>query len=569
MKEARRQALAWATTGMLLVVFVCGLVSGGLLWVFGLEEARGDLEAVGRLLSASSLTDAELAALAARSGVYLVLEEEGGRVLAFPREARGSEEEIARIRQHLAPGEDFGVRAGWGTPWEAFLVRRSPRGTFYLVAPLGRLKRALVLLGCSFFAVLFLACGLGVLAVSRFWRLARHLVEETAACAARLFQGEAEPGAFPWDEEVFPMGRALAEAASVLRKKMKELEESKHRLEVLLAHMNSGVILVDRHGRVGLVNPAAEFFLGIRGADVTGKTHVEAVKNYQLSSLIADVLASGEPRDAEVSLIFPRERILQVHSAPIPGKGREVRGVVVVFHDISEIRRLERLRAEFVANVSHELKTPVTTLKGFAETLLQGALYNYRAAEEFVQIIHEEAERLSRLVCDLLELSRLESREARMHLEELDLGAEVRRIAEKLLPQFQKKGLRLQVVSPEKRLFAWADRDRFEQVLLNLLDNSLKYTPPGGQVAVCFQEEPEEIVISVRDTGIGIPEEDLPRIFERFYRVDKARSRKLGGTGLGLAIVKHIVEAHGGRVGVESKPGEGSTFFFTLPRASS
>jgi two-component system phosphate regulon sensor histidine kinase PhoR len=292
---------------------------------------------------------------------------------------------------------------------------------------------------------------------------------------------------------------------------------------------------------------------------------VEALKNYPLIQIIDKVLKSGQPQSGEITLIFPAERILDAHAAPVLGERLEPQGAVLVLHDISEIRRLERVRAEFVANVSHELKTPITAIKGFAETLLEGALYNPRSCEEFVNIIADEAERLNRLINDLLSLSRIESRELRLQLEPLELGHEIKQIADMIRPRFQKKELALSVLAPGKPVVAQADRDRLEQVLLNLLENSLMYTPSGGRVEVAVREEEGMAVVSVRDTGIGIPPDDLPRIFERFYRVDRARSRKLGGTGLGLAIVKHIVDAHGGRVWVESELGQGSTFYFTLP----
>jgi two-component system phosphate regulon sensor histidine kinase PhoR len=329
--------------------------------------------------------------------------------------------------------------------------------------------------------------------------------------------------------------------------------------------MVSGVVVFELSGRINLVNPSAERILGISKNEAAGRKYVEALKNYPLIQIIDRVLKSGQPQSGEITLIFPAERILEAHAAPVLGERLEPQGVVLVLHDISEIRHLEMVRAEFVANVSHELKTPVTAVKGFAETLLEGALYDPRACEEFVSIIAEEAERLNRLINDLLSLSRIESREIRLQLEPLELGHEIRQIADTIMPRFQKKELALNVLAPGKPVVAQADRDRLEQVLLNLLENSLMYTPSGGRVDVAVWEEVGMVVVSVSDTGIGIPPDDLPRIFERFYRVDRARSRKLGGTGLGLAIVKHIVDAHGGRVWVESELGQGSTFYFTLP----
>jgi len=396
-------------------------------------------------------------------------------------------------------------------------------------------------------------------------RIMRQLGEVTAA-ARRIARGD-------WETEIRPTGQdEIGELASAIngisrtiKENVRELAESKGRLEAVLANMESGVLLFDSEGRISLINPAAEGFLGVRAEEVMGMPHVEVVKNYSLSSLIDEVLQSWKPARKEISLIYPQERIMETHAAPIFGVRGEPHGVVVVLYDISEIKHLERVRAEFVANVSHELKTPVTAVKGFAETLLAGALYNYRAAEEFVNIINEEAERLSRLIHDLLELSKIESKGFRLRIELLELDAEIKRIVDKLKPLFLKKGLTLTTDLPSEPVIVKADRDQIEQVLLNLLDNSLKYTPGEGHVEVSLRKDRDDVIVAVKDTGIGIPKEDRPRIFERFYRVDKARSRKLGGTGLGLSIVKHIIEAHRGRVWVESEPGEGSQFYFSLP----
>lgn len=395
--------------------------------------------------------------------------------------------------------------------------------------------------------------------------IAKQLGEVTKA-AQRIARGDWETQLSLDDAgEIGELAAAINSISLTIKRSMRDLLESKGSLEAVLANMESGVLLFDSCGRVNLINPAAERLLGVRAEEALGKQHVEVVKNYSLSSLIEGVLSSWQPGRIEASIIYPKERTVDAHAAPIFGVQGEPRGVVVVLYDISELKHLERVRSEFVANVSHELKTPVTAVKGFAETLLSGALYNFRAAEEFVNIIYEEAERLSRLIHDLLELSKIESKGFRLRIEPVELDREITRIVDKLKPQFIKKGLALSTDLPPEPVIVKADRDQIEQVLLNLLDNSLKYTPSGGEVEVSLRREGNEAVVAVRDTGIGIPREDLPRIFERFYRVDKARSRKLGGTGLGLSIVKHIVEAHRGRVWVESELGKGSTFYFSLP----
>jgi two-component system phosphate regulon sensor histidine kinase PhoR len=394
----------------------------------------------------------------------------------------------------------------------------------------------------------------------------RKPLAEIGAVARRIAAGDWDAEVrHPTNDEIGELALALNAISGAIREKSHQLTESKSRLEAVMANMESGVALFDRNGRIDLVNPSAERILGVCKYEAVGRTYVEMLKNYPLIQIIDEVHKTGKPQSGEIALIFPSERIIQAHAAPVFGERQEPRGVVLVLHDISEIRRLERMRAEFVANVSHELKTPVTAVKGFAETLLEGALYNSKACEEFVGIIGEEAERLNRLINDLLSLSRIESREMKLQLEPLELLPEIRQIVDKIKPRFQKKELALSLAASRQPVAAQADRDRLEQVLLNLLENSLMYTPSGGRVEVEVKKSEGMAVVSVSDTGIGIPPDDIPRIFERFYRVDRARSRKFGGTGLGLAIVKHIVEAHGGRVWVESEVGKGSTFYFTLP----
>lgn len=366
-------------------------------------------------------------------------------------------------------------------------------------------------------------------------------------------------------DELGEAALSLNNFSDKIRKTVSALEESRGRLEAILVNMESGVLLVNSSGQVVLVNPAAEETLGIFRQDILGKSQVEALQNYSLSSLISMVLSEWQVQSAEISLFYPEERILEATAAPVLGEGGKRSGAVVVLYDLTKIRRLERVRAEFVANVSHELKTPVTAIKGFAETLLDGALYNHRSAEEFVNIINEEANRLSRLVNDLLELSRIEFREVKPQLKPLDLTSEIKEIVDMIEPRFRKKPLSLKAVLPKHPVIVQADPDMIQQSIENLLDNSLKYTPGGGQVTIRLLLDQEEAVVVVEDNGIGIPAEDMNRVFERFYRVDKTRSRKLGGTGLGLAIVKHIVSAHGGSVWAESEPGRGSCFYFSLP----
>jgi len=260
------------------------------------------------------------------------------------------------------------------------------------------------------------------------------------------------------------------------------------------------------------------------------------------------------------------EAILEVIVSPFRDQSGALNGVVAVMHDISHIRKLEKIRTEFVDNVSHELKTPVTAIKGFTETLLDGAMYQQDTCREFIEIIDNETARISRLIHDLLDLSKIESKQMQIKTNPVDINEIVRDTAAKLGGQIDSSGLELKLSLPGKPVITKANSDMIDQELINLIDNAIKYTHTDGRIEIEVSEDDQNAVIRVRDNGIGIPARDLDRIFERFYRVDKTRSRAMGGTGLGLSIVKHIVDLHGGTVGVQSTPGVGSEFFFTLPK---
>jgi two-component system phosphate regulon sensor histidine kinase PhoR len=279
------------------------------------------------------------------------------------------------------------------------------------------------------------------------------------------------------------------------------------------------------------------------------------------------VVATRNERLEEVTLLLDREKSVLIHWVPLLKNG-SLEGIVAVFHDITDLKRLEKVRRDFVANVSHELRTPVTVIKGYAETLLAGEITaDTERAQRFVGIIHDHAERLANLIGDLLSISEIESGELSLDLAPLRLEVVALRAASLLEQQARAKGISVDISGLDTAPSVLADHDRIEQVLVNLLDNAIKYTPDNGAVTISARDERDKVLVAVTDTGIGIPPRELPRLFERFYRVDKGRSRDEGGTGLGLSIVKHIVQLHGGTATVESTPGKGSTFSFTLNRA--
>ena len=361
-------------------------------------------------------------------------------------------------------------------------------------------------------------------------------------------------------DEIVALGHALDQLADSLSVTLNELRGERDLLTSILSSMNEGVLVVGADGRVVLTNPALRAMLLI-GPDAVGKSVLQVVRNADLNQLLGTA-AAGELAEGEIELAALLRRRVLVRAVTLLD---EPRGVLAVFVDVTELRKLEAVRRDFVANASHELRSPLTTIKAAAETLRDED--DPKAATRFIELIQRNAERLSNLIDDLLELSRIESRELNLELEPVDLSS----IADRTLAQHahraQLKRITLSQHVPHG-LSARADRRALDHVLGNLVDNALKYCPEGASVRVAADTAEGMVRMCVADTGPGIAPEHLPRVFERFYRVDAGRSRELGGTGLGLSIVKHLVEAMGGSVSVESSPGAGTTFWFTLKPAA-
>lgn len=343
------------------------------------------------------------------------------------------------------------------------------------------------------------------------------------------------------------------------------LARDKSQLEAVLDQMSEAVLAVDSAGAVLVVNPSLSRLLAVDPAASRGRPYLECVRHNAISQLVGAVLRDGRAIAQEVRVNAREELVFDAHAAPLIQEGR-LSGALVVLHDITRLRRLEQVRRDFVANVSHELRTPLSSIKGYAETLREGALDDKENRLLFVKTIEEQADRLSKLVDDLLDLSAVESGHRLPKLASTDLRALAVDVTRQFSAAAAERGVTLAPVSSGPVL-ALADAEQVRQVIANLVDNAIKYTEAGGRVEVSLESKGAEVVASVRDTGVGIPEADLARVFERFYRVDKARAREAGGTGLGLAIVKHLVEAQGGRVWVESRQPGGSAFFFSLRAA--
>jgi len=374
-------------------------------------------------------------------------------------------------------------------------------------------------------------------------------------------------------DEVGLLASTLNDITGQLQAKVDELSEDRTQLLAVLTSMVEGVMVLDYRGHVLQVNPALERMFGISRVEARGRPCTDLFRHQQLNELVAIILRSPAHHQDEIVLPLTG-RCLQIEASPAGGKRENEACVVLVFHDITELRRLEKIRKDFVANVSHELRTPLTSIKGYVEALLDGATNDPVASRNFLDIILKQSDRLNLIIEDLLELSKIESGRVSLKEEPLELPALVERTLSMVKPMADKKRHHLiTAIMPSLPPVA-GDEGRLAQVLTNLLDNAIKYTPAGGTITVSatlapssgMSERPAAAIdLSVADTGIGIPEQDRPRVFERFYRVDKARSRELGGTGLGLAIVKHIVEGHGGHVWVEANYPQGSRFVVRLP----
>jgi two-component system, OmpR family, phosphate regulon sensor histidine kinase PhoR len=441
------------------------------------------------------------------------------------------------------------------------------RGVLRIALPLTAVSKAAtsvhqaVALGALLAFVVVLALGLFL---SR--RVTRP-VTEMQSIARRMAEGDfAQRVPISGTDEIAELSRTLNLMAERLSEKIHDVEGERAKVAAILDSMVEGVIAIDQRGRIVLMNHAARGIFDLGRTPVEGRPLLEILRHKEVLDLVTvgKNLPLKDARRREIELGPPVDRILDARASAM-ALAPAGQGTLLVLHDVTELRRLERVRTEFVANVSHELRTPLTSIRGYLETLLEGALEEPANARRFLEIAHTHAERLSRLVDDLLQLSDIET--GKLILKPVPLR--LQEVAADAVAFFEKQAAQkslalINEVPPELRV--QADWDRLTQILVNLVDNALKYTPGQGKITLGARQGVKGFVhVWVEDTGIGIPSTDLPRITERFYRVDKARSRELGGTGLGLAIVKHLVQAHNGELWLESELGRGTTVNFSLP----
>ena len=405
------------------------------------------------------------------------------------------------------------------------------------------------------FAVLCIAILMGLFQTRRITKS----IEEITAFSREVTTGHLGRRLFLKEKgEIGELAKNINDMAHEMKARLKQSEEERHKVEAILRNLSDGLMLVDTRGRILLCNEAVRKLFAIE-TEIEGSTVAESLRNAELMEVIDEVIREEGPVSHEISVAHPRELSLMITSTPFYAYSvkEKLSGVVITLHDITRLKHLEEMRKDFVANVSHEIKTPITAIKGFAETLLDGAIDDKENASKFLETIKNHSERLNSLVSDLLTLSRIEMGDIDLHKHNVNINNIIDTVFTTLRDKAEAKGLFLKKALPPEPFEVSADRDKLIQVLLNLVDNGIKFSDDGG-VTVGMEKDGEHTILFVEDRGTGISKKHLPRLGERFYRVDKARSRELGGTGLGLAIVKHLVKAHGWNLEIESTQGKGT-----------
>ncbi len=478
------------------------------------------------------------------------------------------------VRQALAEGVGADTRHSETLDLDMLYVAarvgpaREPLGTARVALPLSQVEQASRHAGAAVGTAVVIAMGVALLL--SVWLSARVTgpLRELSEAAAAVAVGDLDTRVRPRSQdELGQVATTFNHMVSQLRLTVQGLQEEKRRVETILAQMADGIIVVGADDRVIVCNAAAGDIFGIAPQTAVGRTLAEATIHYELDEMFQRARDDAAPVRMDIRTTQPREAALDAVVTPIYGSDGELQAAVCVLHDMTELRRLESIRRDLVANVSHELRTPLATIRAKADVLLDSAKDDVEARERFLSNIAAECARLSTLLDDLLALARIESGKWEPRPQPVALRDVAERVVAKLEPAIKSKALEVRV-DVRRDVEARADPDALERIVLNLLDNAVRYTPEGGRVSIEATATGREVCLDVADTGVGIPEADLPRVFERFYRVDRTRSRQLGGTGLGLSIVRHLVEAHGGTVAAESASGQGSRFSVRLPVAS-
>ncbi|MRX71759.1 PAS domain-containing protein [Bacillus lacus] len=575
-----RFRLLFALISLIITVLVgLGLLLGQIFNSFYINTYKDRMEKeaslIALLLSEKKLGDENIDSLMLEASntlnSRLTIIDNSGNLLFEGGEGRFHHEElISRVlNEHMEETDGFQIILDedrlfyYGLP---FYENGEKQGFVLLNSPVDSLKKVnqqiwsllVASLGLSLVIILLL----GVRITSQYTRP----IESATTVAMELAKGNYK--ARTYEDHLDETGM-LSQSINILARNLQDMtraqEMQQDRLQTLIENMGSGLILIDGRGYVNLVNRAYKELFDINSDDFLYKLYYDAFSHEEIIGLIEDIFMTEV--NVRKQLLLPlkiERRHFEVYGAPIIGHNDEWKGIVLVFHDITELIRLEQMRKDFVANVSHELKTPITSIKGFSETLLDGAMDDKQTLEYFLSIILKESDRLQSLIQDLLDLSKVEQQGFKINIADCDLKEILYDVYTILNSKAEEKEVNLSIDIRDGIVPVRGDVHRLKQIFINLISNALTYTPKGGRVHITALNQEEHAIVTVSDTGIGMDEEELPRIFERFYRIDKARSRNSGGTGLGLAIVKHLVEAHKGHIKVNSIVGEGTTFTITL-----
>lgn len=448
--------------------------------------------------------------------------------------------------------------------WEIIGDIEQPNGILIMATAHDTLSEAYQKLWLILTIVLTIAFLVILLISSRIISSFTRPVESAVKTAIELAKGNYHARTYEdYNSDFSMLNTSINILARNLQRITKEQEMHNDRLITVIENMGIPLVLIDDKGFLKMTNQIYNDVFRVTDEEVIEKNYLDVIEHIEIKQIVEEVfLTEQKIRKQIIVPIGIHRKHFEIYGAPIISFHNEWKGIVLVFHDITDIKKLEQIRKDFVANVSHELKTPITSIKGFSETLLDGAMYDEKTLESFLKIILKESDRLKSLTQDLLELSKIEQEGFKLNIGTVNCLELINEVKESLNKKADDKQIQFEVHGEE--VVIEGDQPRLQQVFVNLISNALAYTPPKGRVDVYIKDLQDEVEISVKDTGIGINKEEIPRIFERFYRVDKARSRYSGGTGLGLAIVKHLIEAHHGEIYVSSKQGKGSTFTVKL-----
>jgi two-component system, OmpR family, phosphate regulon sensor histidine kinase PhoR len=589
-KGIRKRIIVYYLLVIAVIVFLMGALFVWFLNYFYMQNLRENLYNQARLtavlieeMAGRDASPEEIDSLSKILGrelqIRITLVDEQGKVLADSAENpanmenHGSRPEIIEALE-----QDKGVSTRYSTTLDEQL--------FYLAIPLNytfgpedsnsraviRLALPLVAINSAISTLIFYI--LGALFLSSLVALATAVIlssritgpiEKISNASREIAQGNFYPGLeVSGKDELAGLADSINEMGQALDKQIAQVVFEKNKFETVVSSMTSGIVFVDSDLKVELVNPAAEELFDVEKAKVIGSPVQNTVRYYALYENLKAVWLDGKARMLEMNLYYPRSAVLETYILPVVDADNKASGILLVFYEVTHLRSLEKMRSDFIANVSHELRTPLTTVRGYTETILSEDL-SADQLMEFLEIIDRETKRLSGLLDELLDLSRIENEKDFVRKETIALSSLIYDAAERVKELAQQNNFRISYAGLDLNLKIMGNHEWLCQALVNILENSIKHGNPGGNILIKMQPEGENALVEISDNGPGIPESDLPYIFERFYRVDKSRSRKSGSTGLGLSIVKHIMEAHGAEYSIESIPDQGTTFRFSLP----